>query len=99
MEFSFYRNLTWVIGVLVAIEILLQRGVDKLGLILLVADLVLVLLLTYLFHVLNQTQSADDARAKRSIDQLSRAQALNDRSDWQKRHDQWWQAHRQQKPF
>ncbi|XIF19995.1 MAG: hypothetical protein AJITA_00708 [Acetilactobacillus jinshanensis] len=42
MKVSFYRNITWLIGILVAVEILLKVGFRR-GLVLLIADLVGVL--------------------------------------------------------
>ena len=85
MKTSFYRNLIWIIGIFVAVEIIIQLGIAK-ALIPLVADLSVVLVLSWLFYRLN---AGENHRINIQENQQKK-EAMRKINQWQQQHDRWW---------
>lgn len=86
MQRSFYCHLVLTIGILAAIEVILQFGILK-AILPMIIDAAVVLILIILIYHLNSAPHL--TKSQKPLNQRQNQQI----SQWQKQHDQWWAAH------
>ena len=92
MKPSFYNKVIIAIYLLIGIEITIKLGIHK-AVVPLVCETVIIIILLYFLHKANR---ANDLVQKSTQPNdplhLNASRSIND-TEWQRRHDQWWQTH------